>query len=134
MSKAWILPTLASSVVLVGCGSDPEPVTEVPPPPVVAEPEPLPPVSVNEGSSVTTDPVGPDTGVTIGPGPGTAYQPEPLPPTQPVTRTYTIQKGDTLWSIAKRTYGNGQRWKDISAANPSLDPKKLLIGTQIILP
>ena len=48
--------------------------------------------------------------------------------------TYTIQKGDTLWSIATRVYGNGQRWQDIAAANPSVDPKRLIVGQQLVLP
>ena len=49
-------------------------------------------------------------------------------------RTHTIQRGDTLWSIARRTYGDGQRWREISAANPGLEPRSLHIGQQIILP
>ena len=131
MSKAWIALSLGA-VVIVGCkSSDPEPVTQVPPPAYAAEPEPLPPVSINEGSPIagTPDAGTPDAG-SQPPG----YDPEPLPPAQPVSRTYTIRKGDTLWSIAQREYGDGQRWKDISAANPSVDPKKLAIGQQITLP
>ncbi len=48
--------------------------------------------------------------------------------------TYTIRRGDTLWSIAKQTYGDGHRWQDIAAANPGLDPTKLRIGQVIVLP
>jgi nucleoid-associated protein YgaU len=134
MSKAWIALSLAPALVLFGCKSEPEPVAMVPPPDYAAEPEPLPPVSINQGSTLGTDPGttgGPQTDPSAGPG---SYEPEPLPPSQPATRTYTIRKGDTLWSIAKREYGNGQRWVDISALNPSIDPKKLVIGKQIILP
>ena len=127
MSKAWIAFPLAA-VALVGCKSGTEPVSQVPPPNYATEPEPLPPVSINQGSPGTVDP-GPGPGAA---GPGT-YEPEPLPP-QPVSRTYTIVKGDTLWSIAQREYGDGQKWKDIAQANPSVDPKKLAIGQQITLP
>jgi len=52
----------------------------------------------------------------------------------PQAQTYTIQKGDTLWSIAVKLLGDGQRWKDIKAANPSLDEKKLPIGKAITIP
>lgn len=47
---------------------------------------------------------------------------------------YTIQRGDTLWSISTRTYGNGQRWRDIVSANPGLNPSKLRVGQTITLP
>ena len=49
-------------------------------------------------------------------------------------RTYVVRRGDTLWSIAVREYGSGQRWRDIAEANPNLNPTKLRIGQQIILP
>jgi len=47
---------------------------------------------------------------------------------------YTIQKGDTLWSIAKKHLGDGKRWKDIVAANPGLKPEKLKVGQKIVIP
>ena len=50
------------------------------------------------------------------------------------SRTHTVQRGDTLWSIARRTYGDGQRWREIAQANPGLQPRKLHIGRQIMLP
>lgn len=47
---------------------------------------------------------------------------------------YTIKKGDTLYSIARRVYGSGMKWRDIQAANPGIVPTKLRIGQQINLP
>lgn len=49
-------------------------------------------------------------------------------------RVYSVMKGDTLWSISKRQYGDGQRWQEIVKANPGLDPTKLSVGQKIILP
>ena len=49
-------------------------------------------------------------------------------------RYYIIKKVDTLWTVAKKTLGNGGRWKDIIKANPGLDPKNLRIGQKIIIP
>ena len=65
-----------------------------------------------------------------------AEQPQaPAAEPQAVTpRTYTIQKGDTLWSIARKHLGDPKRWKDIVAANPGLDTRKLSIGQKIVLP
>lgn len=130
MNKAWIACPLIT-VTLVGCQSDTEPVSQVPPPNYAAQPEPLPPVSINQGSPNENAPgfTPRNDGSQFG-----AYEPEPLPQAQPAARTYTIRKGDTLWSIATREYGNGQKWKEISAANPSIDPRKLAVGQQITLP
>jgi nucleoid-associated protein YgaU len=50
-------------------------------------------------------------------------------------RTYTVQKGDTLSSIARKFYGDQKRWKDIYSANKSLaDPNKLAVGTRLVIP
>ena len=45
-----------------------------------------------------------------------------------------MQKGDTLWSIAQRFLGDGQRWREIVELNPGLEPSKLKVGQVIILP
>ena len=49
-------------------------------------------------------------------------------------RTYKVQRGDTLWSIAKRTYGDGTQYKRIVAANPSVRNDRLVVGQTITLP
>ncbi len=65
-------------------------------------------------------------------------EPKPESPSDPEPNeesTYTIQKGDTLWSIAESHYGDGSRWKDILEANPEIeDPKNLREGQEIVLP
>lgn len=52
----------------------------------------------------------------------------------PTKKTYTIKKGDTLFSIAKSNYGTGRDWQKIASANPGLEPSKLKVGQQIVIP
>lgn len=48
---------------------------------------------------------------------------------RPAQTTYIVKKGDTLWGIACRFYGDGTKWGDIAARNGVTDPRKLQIGT-----
>ncbi len=50
------------------------------------------------------------------------------------SKSYTIKKGDTLFSIAKSNYGTGRDWQKIAAANPGLSPSKLKVGQTIQIP
>ena len=51
--------------------------------------------------------------------------------------TYTVQPGDTLSSIAAKTYGNAARWRDIYDANRGVigaDPNVIRVGQVLKLP
>ena len=62
--------------------------------------------------------------------------PAPKPAPKPVAdnRTYTIKKGDTLWDLAQKYYGNPYQWTKIAQANANPDPRKLQIGRKLIIP
>ncbi|WP_101775283.1 peptidoglycan-binding protein LysM [Pasteurella oralis] len=49
---------------------------------------------------------------------------------------YVIQKGDTLWKIAEKTYGNGTKYTAIVEANKEVikDADKIFPGQKIRLP
>ena len=54
---------------------------------------------------------------------------------EPITsRTYVIQDGDTLSSIAARRWGNARLWRCIVDANPGLQESTVNIGDEISLP
>jgi len=58
----------------------------------------------------------------------------PPPAAVPGQRTYMVKNRDTLWSIAVRELGSGQRHKEILALNPGIQPTKLKVGQPLILP
>lgn len=114
-----------------------------PPPPVFAEPATPSAYSVpgaaggGGGEAVFTTPGaarpsgGGSAGAAFGvplfdPGPGAGLG-------QP-GGTYVVRKGDTLWSIAARVYNDGQRYRDVLAANPGIDASRLSIGQELVLP
>lgn len=70
--------------------------------------------------------------------PGAPAPSETSTPVEPVApaqgRTYTIHKGDTLYSIAKAHYGSGKAVNKILQANPGISPTHLKIGQVIVLP
>ena len=51
-------------------------------------------------------------------------------------KKYTVKKGDTLWAIAKKYYGNGAKYTKIVNANKSLikNPNLIYVGWVLIIP
>lgn len=53
------------------------------------------------------------------------------------TRTYTVKKGDCLWTIAKSCYGSGAQWRKIYDANRSVigsNPNLIYPGQVFVIP
>ena len=48
--------------------------------------------------------------------------------------TYKIVKGDTLWTIAVRAYGDGYKWTEIAKANSLTNPNVIHSNNQLKLP
>jgi nucleoid-associated protein YgaU len=51
-----------------------------------------------------------------------------------VDRTYRVNKGDSLWIIARKLYGEGAAWTLLAKENNLTDPNKLRIGQELSLP
>jgi nucleoid-associated protein YgaU len=49
-------------------------------------------------------------------------------------KSYTVQKGDSLWSIAENNYGSGYNWTDIASVNKLNNPGQITEGQVITLP
>lgn len=84
------------------------------------------------GPGTGTDPVAPPAlGVTPSvPGPGTG--PAVAPPAG--ATTHTVAKGETGASIAKKYFGDPNKWKLIAAANGNKDARRLKIGEVLKIP
>jgi len=54
--------------------------------------------------------------------------------TKVMPKTYTVQAGDYLWSIAEKIYGSGYNWVDLANANHLDNPSVLYVGTKLIVP
>ncbi len=81
-------------------------------------------------SQAPTTPTTPPTDLVIDPAPVS-------PTTRPANanaRTHTVQKNETISSIAAVAYGSANYYPHILRANPSLDPKRLKVGMSIVLP
>ncbi len=48
--------------------------------------------------------------------------------------TYSVKPGDTFTRIAKTQLGDGNRWREIQALNPNIDPRMLKVGQSLKLP
>lgn len=62
--------------------------------------------------------------------------PERPAPTAPAPKTYTVQKGDSLWNIAKKQLGNGNRWSEIYELNKEKikDASHIVAGQVLVMP
>jgi nucleoid-associated protein YgaU len=63
-------------------------------------------------------------------------EPAPAPVVDEGTRFYVIEKGDTLFGIAKAFYGNGMKYPQLFEANREVidDPDKIYPGQKIRIP
>ena len=50
--------------------------------------------------------------------------------------SYVIKQGDTIWGISKQVLGDGNRWKELQKANPTVlaNPSRLPVGAAITIP
>lgn len=92
--------------------------------------------------SVTATPTGGSQGSGNGqqnnsnPPPPATTDSQPPPPPAPSVRYYTVVKGDTLWGISRRYYGNGIYWQKIYNANRDQisNPNLIYPGQRFVIP
>ena len=133
MKKLAVLGLVVLGISIVGCQKKPPAQgPEVgPPPPTQNIPEttgpiytpgPLPPPTPGPGMSGTGGTrIGPADAGTVSVG---------------GKRTHVVKPGETLWKIMPQYYDKASKANEdkIVAANPGLDPNKLKVGQQIVIP
>ncbi|MFC1653882.1 LysM peptidoglycan-binding domain-containing protein [Patescibacteria group bacterium] len=72
-------------------------------------------IAINEDVELTTDEEG-------------KFVPKGLP------TTHTVAKGDHLWSISEKYFGNGYNWVDIADENNLTDPGMIEEGMELTVP
>ena len=51
---------------------------------------------------------------------------------QATAKTYTVQSGDCLWTLAEKYYGDGAQYKKLAAANPAITNPNLIYPGQVL--
>lgn len=103
-------------------------------PPAPAAPVETGPAATKPGPSGPASAVAPSTGGVTGPSrESTVVQ---VGPAAPRPQTYTTEKGDTLWGLATRFYGDGRQWKKIYEANRDVLPSssEVPVGVALVIP
>ena len=96
---------------------------------------------VADAAPAVPAPQGPDepllaTTPVIAPAPSAPPRSAAVAPSgpKPTGTPYRVASGDTLSSIAAKWFGREHDWPRIVAANPGLDPNRLAVGQEIVLP
>jgi hypothetical protein len=133
---ASAVPPDPSFVSVPAAASQPKFVpVDVPPPVPSAMPAPITASAVTPATEAAAPkiPVAPAVVTQAAAAPAPATTPAPTP-AGGATPKYLVQKGDTLFRIAKTKYGDGNRWQQIASANPGLTPASLKAGSTILVP
>ena len=72
-------------------------------------------------------------------GRSTSLKPAPAPKPKKTNTstnigTYTVKKGDTLWDLARKYYGNPYLWPRLADRNGVRNPRRLQIGKRLVIP
>lgn len=100
---------------------------------------PIAAVSITIAPTITATPtvtILPTATNTIAPTIPTVVEPQKPTPTTGQNsgkNEYTVVAGDSLWKIAQKNYGNGNRWIDIAKENKLENPRVLVIGQKLVL-
>ena len=93
-----------------------------------APPPPAPEAAAPEETAAVDEPVA--EAAVDEPAAEAAAEPAP----EPAAPTYTVESGDTLWAIAERFYGDGNKYQVIADANAIPNPDLIQPGQVLTIP
>lgn len=126
----YALPALALAAVAAGCQTTPKQAAGIPNNPSVTDVSPMPP-SQPQPAAAPIMPIYSQQPVTTMAMASTSVPTSPAPAIG--GNTYTVQKGDTLFKIAREHYGDASAWRKIAAANPGAGGV-IKPGQKLVLP
>ncbi len=92
----------------------------------------------NQRNRTANNPIRPASNLIVTPKVKPAVTPKPTLASAAVVKkkvkTWTVKSGETLSEIAQEALGSASLWRKIAAANPSVDPNRLSVGTKLVLP
>jgi tetratricopeptide (TPR) repeat protein len=119
------VPATHSSTIDLGALPSPQSLAEPPPASEGPSPISLAPVDSGDAGASAISDAPPEQPRESAPAPAAGV------------RHHTVARGDTLFSLAQRYYGNRSKWRDIYAANRNVLPSEnspLRIGTDLKIP
>jgi 5'-nucleotidase len=130
---ALSIASLVAASVAVGCANKQAPRSSAPISSGVTDVRPIAPAPAPVMVQPTIQPVQPVQPVVSDTSPVVQAAPAVTATPAITGSTYTVQKGDTLYKIARAKYGEASAVKKIQAANPGLTAN-IKVGQKINLP
>jgi 5'-nucleotidase len=134
--RASAVPPLNQAVANVPASPPSEPAPVAAPPTAYTPPAPPQPVVYDPAAEqpVMHEPIADASDSSVAPVTRARPARKASAKTSASGTKYKVKKGDSLWSIAQAKYGNGNKWKQIAAANPKINPDRVQAGQTITLP
>jgi nucleoid-associated protein YgaU len=142
-SRAQHAPAPSAPMSAAPLPSAPLPSPPLPAAPLPAAPLPVAPLPVAPLQSAAAPAPSDAPGSPAAPLVSAGLAPGAIPPppdaanvTLPVIRSETVRRGDSLWRISRRIYGQGVRYTTIFAANSDQirDPRRIWPGQVFVVP
>lgn len=120
-----VVDTAATTFAATGSDETPPPASTIATPSDAASTAPT-----HTTPAALATPVDNPIGATLDPAP----MPEFSAVTPPQFDEHVVAAGETIWTIAQDRYGDRNLGGVIARANPTIDPKKLRVGTTLLIP